>query len=244
MQNDLGLWAGGFADVVDNYKIPLVHIEHQYASLGPIPEVAQLEQIPVIIDHDGNYYIRKHGYFLFGDVLFVSVCCLIFVCFSDSLLFGAFEFGEDVCVREDWYNKLSRNEGSFHFLFSAANLVFGYGSSMVCFFVCRFNVDTLIALVCNGDITGRNGNEMCKCLMKNVSEVAVSSHFERVAEGFGYAKRRLPCVTNAGVDASAGVFCCTPDGYPLMGPLLNHPNFWMATGFLYELLTNCCFDVP
>lgn len=32
-----GLWANEIAKLT-NYDVPLVHIEHQYASIGPLPE--------------------------------------------------------------------------------------------------------------------------------------------------------------------------------------------------------------
>uniref|UniRef100_F1KU54 Dimethylglycine dehydrogenase n=1 Tax=Ascaris suum TaxID=6253 RepID=F1KU54_ASCSU len=86
--NAAGLWANEIAKLT-NYDVPLVHIEHQYASIGPLPELAQLEGLPAIIDHDSTFYVRRQG---------------------ENLLFGGFEGrASDVVIRDDWQKKMPQD---------------------------------------------------------------------------------------------------------------------------------------
>uniref|UniRef100_A0A158PNQ2 Dimethylglycine dehydrogenase, mitochondrial (inferred by orthology to a human protein) n=1 Tax=Anisakis simplex TaxID=6269 RepID=A0A158PNQ2_ANISI len=83
--NAAGLWANEVAKLT-NYDVPLVHIEHQYASIGPVPEVGHLENLPAIIDHDSTFYIRRFG---------------------DHLMFGGFEGrASGVTIHEEWRHKV------------------------------------------------------------------------------------------------------------------------------------------
>ncbi len=50
-------------------------------------------------------------------------------------------------------------------------------------------------------------------------------HLVRVIE-------RIPTFAKAGIKAvNNGPICYTPDGCPLLGPVLSHPGLWLATGF-------------
>ncbi|VDN01501.1 unnamed protein product [Thelazia callipaeda] len=82
--NASGLWARELGRFT-NLDIPLVIVEHQYAHIGPLPEVEPLIDLPAIIEHDSTFYIRRAG---------------------NCLFFGGFEpKPSDVVVREDWMEK-------------------------------------------------------------------------------------------------------------------------------------------
>ncbi|VDD86525.1 unnamed protein product [Enterobius vermicularis] len=83
--NAAGLWAGEVG-ALTNLEVPLVHLEHQYAEIGPIEELSSLTNLPAIIDHDSTFYVRPYG---------------------NILLFGGFEsHPSDVAIREDWHTKM------------------------------------------------------------------------------------------------------------------------------------------
>uniref|UniRef100_A0A158R5I5 Dimethylglycine dehydrogenase n=1 Tax=Syphacia muris TaxID=451379 RepID=A0A158R5I5_9BILA len=94
--NAAGLWASELGRMT-NIEVPLIHLEHQYASIGPIKEVRFLcfqiklsltgiADLPTIIDHDSTFYVRRDG---------------------DNLLFGGFENRHsDVVIRDDWHDKM------------------------------------------------------------------------------------------------------------------------------------------
>lgn len=83
--NAAGLWANEVGKLT-NSEVPLVHVEHQYASIGPIDEVGSMVDLPAIIDHDSTFYVRRYG---------------------DKLLFGGFEDrASDVIIRKDWEDKM------------------------------------------------------------------------------------------------------------------------------------------
>ncbi|KAM3715812.1 Dimethylglycine dehydrogenase, partial [Dirofilaria immitis] len=79
--NAAGLWAREFGRLT-NLDIPLVIVEHQYAHIGPLPEVEPLVDLPAIIDHESSFYIHR---------------------VDNSVLFGGFEQKpSDIVIREDW----------------------------------------------------------------------------------------------------------------------------------------------
>ncbi|VIO97081.1 dimethylglycine dehydrogenase, mitochondrial precursor, putative [Brugia malayi] len=83
--NAAGLWAREFGRLT-NLDIPLAIVEHQFARIGPLPEVEPLLDLPAIIDHESTFYIHREG---------------------DSLLFGGFEQKpSDVVIREDWIERM------------------------------------------------------------------------------------------------------------------------------------------
>ena len=65
-------------------SLPLVPIEHTYLVSASIPEVQALKQeVPVIRDLEGSYYLRQE---------------------RDGLLFGIYESPESMKVCEDWHD--------------------------------------------------------------------------------------------------------------------------------------------
>ncbi|MFH4983155.1 hypothetical protein AB6A40_009864 [Gnathostoma spinigerum] len=101
--NAAGLWATDVARMT-GLEVPLVHVEHQYACIGPLSEIEGVENLPAIIDHDSTSYVRQQG---------------------DSLMFGGFEDrAEDVVIRSDWFKKMPESpqiEPHFERLNSAYN---------------------------------------------------------------------------------------------------------------------------
>ena len=47
----------------------------------------------------------------------------------------------------------------------------------------------------------------------------------------------MPVLKKANVNPMAGVFVMTPDQFPLIGRVFDLPNYWVATGALYALLS-------
>uniref|UniRef100_A0A1I7ZM32 Dimethylglycine dehydrogenase, mitochondrial n=1 Tax=Steinernema glaseri TaxID=37863 RepID=A0A1I7ZM32_9BILA len=87
--NAAGLWAEEVAHQTDVH-LPIVHVEHQYAKIGPISDLSPDKLLPAIIDHDSTFYVRQS---------------------KDQLLFGGFESQGDVVIREDWYKNGIPKEG-------------------------------------------------------------------------------------------------------------------------------------
>jgi dimethylglycine dehydrogenase len=55
-----GLWARDVGLLV-GLDLPLVHIEHQYGTIGPIADLQKFpNDFPAIIDHESTFYVRKH----------------------------------------------------------------------------------------------------------------------------------------------------------------------------------------
>uniref|UniRef100_A0A915Q780 Dimethylglycine dehydrogenase n=1 Tax=Setaria digitata TaxID=48799 RepID=A0A915Q780_9BILA len=83
--NAAGLWAREFGRLT-NLDIPLVIVEHQYAHIGPLPEVESLVDLPAIVDHESTFYLHRA---------------------NDRVLFGGFEQKpSDVVIREDWIDHM------------------------------------------------------------------------------------------------------------------------------------------
>ncbi|TKR93824.1 hypothetical protein L596_008206 [Steinernema carpocapsae] len=87
--NAAGLWAEQVANI-NKVTLPIVHVEHQYAKIGPIGELNPEKPLPAIIDHDSTFYVRQS---------------------KDQLLFGGFESQGDVKIRDDWYDRGIPKEG-------------------------------------------------------------------------------------------------------------------------------------
>uniref|UniRef100_A0A4W3JNK5 Dimethylglycine dehydrogenase n=1 Tax=Callorhinchus milii TaxID=7868 RepID=A0A4W3JNK5_CALMI len=79
--NCAGFWACEVGKMI-GLEHPLVPVHHQYIITSTIPEVKALKQeIPVIRDLDGSYYLRQE---------------------RDGLLFGPYEHQEKMKIQESW----------------------------------------------------------------------------------------------------------------------------------------------
>ncbi|KAK0425520.1 hypothetical protein QR680_009242 [Steinernema hermaphroditum] len=87
--NAAGLWAEEVANLTAVH-LPIVHVEHQYAKIGPISDLSPDKLLPAIIDHDSTFYVRQS---------------------KNQLLFGGFESQGDVVIRDDWYENGIPKEG-------------------------------------------------------------------------------------------------------------------------------------
>ena len=63
-------------------------------------------------------------------------------------------------------------------------------------------------------------------------EQLLAPDLERLQPHLLRVMQRIPSFGNAGIKAvNNGPICYTPDGCPLLGPVVQHPGLWLATGF-------------
>lgn len=72
----------------------------------------------------------------------------------------------------------------------------------------------------------------------------IEPHFDRIANQWAAAQELMPVLKKADVNPMAGVFVMTPDQFPLIGRVLGLPNYWVAAGALYALLSPITQSFP
>uniref|UniRef100_A0A5S6Q7A3 Dimethylglycine dehydrogenase n=1 Tax=Trichuris muris TaxID=70415 RepID=A0A5S6Q7A3_TRIMR len=74
------------------------------------------------------------------------------------------------------------------------------------------------------------------CARQPMSGDFLQPNFEIIKEQYNRACELVPSLRDMGIEGNwSEALCMTPDGFPLVGPLLNYENYWIALGFADNL---------
>ena len=68
--------------------------------------------------------------------------------------------------------------------------------------------------------------------MPEDGDVIIHPTFDRIRTHWEHAQTLMPILAKCELRPYAGVYCMTPDQFPLVGPMLGAPNYWVAAGCL------------